>query len=146
LTVNNQPFVYGDYPIFTAEVASTFNELLVMDHLLKTMGATPIDWSLKALCCGGTLTGTVEEAGQRLSYCLLKEARRRGANLVATACPLCQFNLECYQNKMGKRWENHIEMPVFYFTQLMGLAMGVAPDKLGMQKHFVSTDELLSGV
>ncbi len=107
---------------------------MVMDHLLRAAGAQTVDWSLKARCCGGTLTGTMEEAGLRLSYILLKEARAQGAQVVATACPLCQFNLECYQDRMQSRFGDGIEMPVAYFTQLLGMAMGIPAGKLGMER------------
>lgn len=107
---------------------------MVMDHLLRAAGAQTVDWSLKERCCGGTLTGTMEEAGLRLSYILLKEARARGAQVVATACPLCQFNLECYQDRMQSRFGDGIKMPVAYFTQLLGMAMGIPAGKLGLDR------------
>lgn len=110
---------------------------ITMDRILEAMGAEVIDWPLKTRCCGGSLTGTIEEVGLRLNYILLREAKRRGANVVATACPLCQFNLECYQDKLSKQNEDRIEMPVAYFTQLMGLGLGLSEQQLGLQRLFV---------
>ena len=75
--------------------------------------------------------------GVRLNYNLLREARRRGADVVATACPLCQFNLECYQDKMSAWYNDPIKMPVVYFTQLMGVAMGIPENELGLNHVFV---------
>lgn len=112
-----------------------------MDHLLRAAGAETIDWTLKERCCGGTLTGTVEEAGLRLSYILLREARKRGANLVATACPLCQFNLECYQGRISRRYAEDVRLPVVLFSQLLGLAMGIAERELGMQRLMVPVEQ-----
>ena len=109
-----------------------------MDRILKALGASSIDWPLKTRCCGGSLTGTVDEVGLRLSYILLKEAKRRGADLVATACPLCQFNLECYQTKMGDMFGEPVDIPVVYFTQLMGVALGIPQKTLGLKRLFVS--------
>jgi len=108
-----------------------------MDELLRAVGAEVVDWPLKARCCGGTLTGTVEEVGQRLSYILLKEAKERGADAIATCCPLCQFNLECYQTQIARRFGNGIGMPVAYFTQLLGRAMGIGDRELGLHRSFV---------
>ena len=108
-----------------------------MDRILQAMGAETIDWPLKTRCCGGSLTGTIEEVGLRLNYILLREAQRRGADVIATACPLCQFNLECYQDKIGKQNHDRIVLPVAYFTQLMGLALGLPAGKLGLQRLFV---------
>jgi heterodisulfide reductase subunit B2 len=108
-----------------------------MDQLLRAMGAETIDWPLKTRCCSGSLTGTIQEVGMRLSYIILREAQRLGADIVATACPLCQFNLECYQKSMTKAYEDKIDMPVAYFTQLMGMAYGIEKKELGMQRLFV---------
>jgi len=108
-----------------------------MDNLLKALGAEIVDWPLKTRCCGGSLTGTVPDIGLRLSYILLKEASQRGANVVATACPLCQFNLECYQNVMRKRYKEPIKKTVVYFSQLLGLALGISEHELGLHRQFV---------
>lgn len=110
---------------------------LTMDRIMQALGAEVIDWPLKTRCCGGSLTGTIEEVGLRLNYILLREAKRRGADIVATACPLCQFNLECYQGKLSAQNHDQIEMPVAYFTQLMGLALGLSEKQLGLQRLFV---------
>jgi heterodisulfide reductase subunit B2 len=116
------------------------HEPTTMDELMKTMGAETIDWPLKTRCCGGALTGTIQDVGLRLSHIILTEAVKRGCDVIATACPLCQFNLECYQKEMSHRFEEKVNIPVVYFTQLMGLAMGVEPRKLGMQRLFVPFD------
>jgi len=119
---------------------STFDDQynpMTMDNILQAMGAEVIDWPLKTRCCGGSLTGTIDEVGLRLNYILLHEAERRGANVIATACPLCQFNLECYQDKIGKQRHERIELPAAYFTQLMGLALGLSEKHLGLQRLFV---------
>lgn len=70
----------------------------------------------------------------RLSYILLREASRLGSDVVATACPLYQFNLECYQKQMGREFEDTISIPVDYFSQLIGFAMGLPTKELGMQR------------
>jgi len=108
-----------------------------MDRILKALGAEVVEYPLKTRCCGGSLTGTMNEVGVRLNYILLREARRRGADVVATACPLCQFNLECYQDKMGSWFDDPIRMPVAYFSQLMGLAFGIPRNQLGFNHVFV---------
>ena len=108
-----------------------------MDDLMVALGAEVIDWPLKSRCCGGSLTGTVQEVGLRLSYLIVKEAKKRGADVIATACPLCQFNLECYQNKMNTMFNDDLRLPVAYFTQLLGLAFGLSPKKLGINRLFM---------
>jgi heterodisulfide reductase subunit B len=113
------------------------DEPTTMDRLMKALGAEVVDWPLKTRCCGGSLTGTVSEVGQRLSFLLLKEASKRGCDVIATACPLCQFNLECYQSTMNSHYNDSVDVPVAYFTQLMGMAFGLESKKLGLQRLFV---------
>jgi len=119
---------------------ATFDDQYIptsMDQLMECVGATPVDWPLKTRCCGSSLTGTIQEAGLRLSYIILKEARDRGADAVATCCPLCQFNLECYQRRMRRAFDDDIDIPVAYFPQFMGKAMGLEDHRLGLQRLFV---------
>jgi heterodisulfide reductase subunit B len=108
-----------------------------MEKIVECLGATPVDWPLKTRCCGGSLTGTIQEVGFRLSYILLKEAKKRGCDAIITACPLCQFNLECYQSQIGNLFGDILNMPVLYFTQLMGIAFGIKPKKLGLHRLFI---------
>lgn len=118
---------------------STFDDQAdpqTMDRLLEALGATLVDWPLKTKCCGGSLTGTLPEAGLRLAYILLKEARKRGADVIATVCPLCQFNLDGYHDKIATRWEP-VPIPTVYFSQLMGLAFGLPSRQLGLQRGLV---------
>ena len=78
---------------------------VTMDNLLKAVGADVVHYPVKTKCCGGSLTGTLPEVGVRLSYNILREAKRQGADLIATVCPLCVFNLDSYQDKMkGEHW------------------------------------------
>lgn len=114
-----------------------------MDRLLKALGAEVVDYPLKTDCCGAAIAGTMEEVGVRLNYVLLKEAQKRGANCVVTVCPLCQLNLEQYQGKINKRFNSDISLPILYFTQLLGLALGVPEERLGFNRAMVSADSLL---
>jgi heterodisulfide reductase subunit B2 len=113
-----------------------------MDRLLEALGAQVVDYPLKAHCCGGSLMGTMEDIGVRLCYLLLKEAKARAANMLATACPLCQYNLEGYQGKMRAAYHEDITLPIVYFTQLIGVAFGLAPKALGLQRNFVTAEPL----
>jgi len=118
---------------------STFDDAwnpTTMDRLLMTLGAEVVHYPLKTKCCGASLTGTIPEAGLRLTYILLKEAARRGADVIATICPLCQFNLDAYHDKIERRW-GPARVSTVYFTQLMGLAFGFAPEQLGLNRNFI---------
>jgi len=108
-----------------------------MDRLVQALGAEPVEWALKTRCCGGTLTGTIQGVGLRLSYLLLKEASRKGGDLLLTACPLCQFDLECFQDDMNKQFRNQVHLPVAYFSQLMGKAFYLSDSEVGAQRLFI---------
>ncbi|MFA6319067.1 MAG: CoB--CoM heterodisulfide reductase iron-sulfur subunit B family protein, partial [Elusimicrobiota bacterium] len=117
---------------------------VTMDKLVQAAGAQCVEYPLKTRCCGGSLTGTVPEAGLRLAYILIKEAHRRGADAIVTVCPLCQFNLDGYQDAMSRKFEP-VQMPVVYFTQILGLAMGLPHSELGLQRGIISAEPALAG-
>jgi heterodisulfide reductase subunit B len=118
---------------------STFDDAwnpTTMDRLLATLGAEVVHYPLKTKCCGGSLTGTLPEAGLRMTFILLKEAVRRGADVIATICPLCQFNMDAYHDQIDRRW-GPTRIATVYFTQLMGLAFGLSEKELGLQRNFI---------
>jgi heterodisulfide reductase subunit B len=118
---------------------STFDDQVnptTMDRLMEALGATVVRYPLKTRCCGGSLTGTLPEPGLLCTYILIKEAVKRGADVISTVCPLCQFNLDAYHDKIAARWEP-VSVPTVYFTQLMGLAFGIPPLVLGLQRNIV---------
>ncbi|HEY5910762.1 MAG TPA: CoB--CoM heterodisulfide reductase iron-sulfur subunit B family protein [Verrucomicrobiae bacterium] len=104
-----------------------------MDRVLEALGASIIRFPLKTKCCGGSLTGTVPEAGIRLVYILHNEAKKRGADCLATVCPLCQFNLDGYHAQVRAQY-GEVLVPAVYFTQLMGLAFGLPEQELGLHR------------
>jgi len=108
-----------------------------LDALMSVAGAQPVEYSAKTRCCGGSLTGTIEEVGLRLNYILLKEAKRRGADAIVTICPLCQFNLEFAQNKISRTFKEDVRLPVLYFSQVLGLALGLEKKALGFARSIV---------
>lgn len=107
-----------------------------MDRLLEALGCTVVYFPLKTRCCGGSLTGTLPEPGLLCSYILLKEAIKRGADVISTVCPLCQFNLDGYHDKIKAKF-GPVRIPTLYFTQLMGLAFGLSERELGLHRGFV---------
>lgn len=104
-----------------------------MDRLLEALGASVLRYPLKTKCCGGSLTGTVPEAGIRMVYILMNEAKKRGATCLSTVCPLCQFNLDAYHANVTSKY-GPVTVPTVYFTQLMGLAFGLPEESLGLNR------------
>ncbi|MCL6543719.1 MAG: CoB--CoM heterodisulfide reductase iron-sulfur subunit B family protein [Bryobacteraceae bacterium] len=111
-----------------------------MDELLRAVGVPTVDYALKTKCCGGSLTGTVHEVGLRLNYILLKEARRKGAEAIVTLCPLCQFNLDVYHAEIARQSGERFDMPVLYFTQVLGWALGGDFKELGLKRSISGSD------
>lgn len=105
-----------------------------MDKICRAIGVEPIDWPIKTRCCSGSMTSTLSDIGLGMNFELLKEAKLRGANVILTACPLCQFNLECFQGKISRKFHQDVKIPVMYFTQLMGIAFGISHKQLGLHK------------
>jgi heterodisulfide reductase subunit B len=105
-----------------------------MDELIRALGATAIDYSLKAKCCGASLMGTEEKLALRLCRELLANAEEGGAHCVITLCPLCHMNLDVYQGKVNRLFGTKFKLPILYFSQLIGLAMGISPAALGIDK------------
>ena len=111
--------------------------LEAFDQVIPALGANLVDFDLKARCCGGSLTGTIEEVGHRLAYIILHQAKRNNADVLVTVCPLCQLNLEAHQSKIKSRYGDDVTIPVPYFTQLIGMALGLSDKALGLEKLLV---------
>ncbi len=107
-----------------------------LEDLCRVVGATPVDYPQKARCCGGMLTSGVQSVGLRLVEILLSEAKSAEADVVVTTCPLCQYNLEVYQDRLCKAKGTDLRLPILYFTQLLGMAFGLDDTALGLDQLF----------
>jgi len=114
------------------------------EDLLTAIGAVPVEYALRLRCCGGALILTSRRSALSLVRNLLQSAVESGAAVIATACPLCQVNLECYQKQVSQEFGTEFSIPVVYFTQLVGLAFGIPPKSLGIGSELVSTRDVLS--
>jgi len=110
-----------------------------MDLLLDVLGAEVKDWSGKVDCCGGSLSLSKREIASRMVSELAEMARRAGAEAIVAACPLCHANLEMRQSGSSEG-----KLPVFYFTELIGLALGISQARSWLKKHLVSPFGLLA--
>ncbi len=113
------------------------------EDLMLAIGADPVDYPLKLHCCGGSLIITSRPAALGVVRSLLQCAVDRGAAVIATACPLCQVNLECYQQQVNQEFGTKFSLPILYFTQLLGLALGIPPKPLGIGKELISLGPIL---
>jgi heterodisulfide reductase subunit B2 len=118
------------------------DEPMTMDTLLATLGAKPIDYPCKVRCCGGMLMTTAEDIALDLNLKLLEAAIENGAEMIATACPLCQMNLEAYQHKINKVYGRTFNIPIVYFSHLVGIALGLDPHELGLDQLIIKPERL----
>jgi heterodisulfide reductase subunit B len=113
------------------------------EELLRAAGADPVPYPYRLRCCGAALMVTNRQAALRMVRDLLQNAVDSGAEIIATACPLCQTNLECYQAAVNNELGTEYAMPILYFTQLIGLALGVGVKRLGIGKELVPAEAIL---
>jgi heterodisulfide reductase subunit B len=116
----------------------------LMDQLLRAAGAEVIDFPHKTECCGAGYGITDVSLVTRLSGQILAMAKETGADCIATACPLCQLNLDLRQSAIEEDQHTNYGLPVFFFTQLLGMALGVSSQALGLESLVVNPNELLA--
>lgn len=111
-----------------------------METLLKSLGAKPVeDWNYKTECCGAGLTLADDSVITNLSNKILGNAKQHGANCMVVACPMCHMNLDMKQPAIEKRYGVKYGLPVYYLSDLVGIALGISDKELALDKHFVTT-------
>ncbi|MFP3869466.1 MAG: CoB--CoM heterodisulfide reductase iron-sulfur subunit B family protein [Syntrophobacteria bacterium] len=115
-----------------------------MESLLKTLGAQVIDWPYKTDCCGASHAVARPDIVFRLVHRLYEGAVRAGANCIAVSCQMCQANLDMYQREICLEFGSRHYLPVFYFTELIGMALGHGEVSLWLHRHFVDPQPLLA--
>jgi len=106
-----------------------------MDDLLAAAGAENVEFPLKTACCGGAHTLSDSDMSTRLVLNILRAAEAAGADVIATECPTCHSGLEMHQVRAEKVLGEKTSVRVMYFTQLLGVALGVSPRKLGVHEN-----------
>lgn len=124
--------------------AADYEDPLSMDRLVERIGATPLPWSYKTDCCGASLTLTRSDVVVRLVDRLLTMAAEAGAEGIAVACSMCHANLDARQQEAAAQFGRDYRMPVFYISELLGLAMGLPGTSRWWKKHLIDPRELLS--
>jgi heterodisulfide reductase subunit B2 len=116
----------------------------MMDKLLTTIGATVTNFPMKTVCCGGSLMGIQKDVALRLCRNILLCAQQYDAQCIAVTCPLCQMNLDAFQSAINKTYGTSFNLPIVYFTQLMGVAFGVDSKGLGLNDCIVPAKEVMA--
>jgi heterodisulfide reductase subunit B len=133
------------------------DEPTILHDLLGSLGCEVIDFPNKTECCGSYLTVSAEDAAEELAYAILRSATSEGAEMLVTSCPLCQFNLDYRQDRMvngqstsagrGSSAGKYVALstvPILYFTQLLGIALGLDTTDYGFAEHYVDPQPLLT--
>ena len=115
-----------------------------MDKILEAVGVRVSPFVFKLECCGAAFGVPKREMVNRLTCKVLNMALDSGANCIAVACPLCQQNLDLRQSQVNSTTGSSFDIPILYFSQIVGLAYGFSPRELGLDKLIVSADRLVS--
>jgi len=115
-----------------------------MENVFRTVGATPIYYSGRTQCCGWPLSSYAADQSFKMAGNHLIEAIEAGADCLVTPCPLCHLNLDSRQPEVEKVIGRSLGIPILHLPQLVGLAVGIAPENLGLNRHVVSTKALLA--
>lgn len=114
-----------------------------MDSVMEALGAEPVDWNMKTFCCGASFALTETEVVLELTRRILDDAVSAGAQAISVGCPLCHANLDGRQEQINKKFGTNFNIPIFYFTELIGLAFGIEVKELGIHRHLTEVEEFL---
>jgi heterodisulfide reductase subunit B len=117
-----------------------------LDRLLQSLGAETVNWSHKAECCGGGFAASATEIVVDLGGQVLEAARQAGAQAIVVACPMCQANLDTRQNAIEAERGITYNLPIIYFTQLLGLGLGFTAKQMGLNRLLTSPANLLTRI
>ncbi len=117
-----------------------------LDNLIKATGAECLPYTQKTKCCGGNLLMSNQDYAFKLTQKLFDEAKASGANCIVVACPMCHMLLDGQQTMVEKAHNTKVDLPILYFTQLLGLAMGLGEKELELDKNMVSPAKLIRSI
>jgi heterodisulfide reductase subunit B len=115
-----------------------FEQPRSMEAVLAVLGAKTVDWSYKTECCGAGMTMASEDTVLELAHKILSNAADHGANCLVVACPMCHVNLDMKQAAVERRYGKKLDMVIYYLSDLVGLALGLSGEQLGVNRHFVT--------
>lgn len=116
----------------------------IFEDFLEAIGCEVVDFPMKTECCGGFQVVREEETAVACSQNVVNSASRRDADVIITTCPLCRYNLDELQKQMSKSVSDFREIPVVYFTQLLGIALGIDEEYLDFSDNYVDPRPLLA--
>jgi heterodisulfide reductase subunit B len=115
-----------------------FEQPSSMEAIVAALGAKTVEWNYKTECCGAGMTMSNEDIVLELAHKILSNAAEHGANCLVVACPMCHVNLDMKQAAVERRFGKKLGMVVYYLSDLVGLALGLSAEQLGINRHFVT--------
>jgi len=115
----------------------------MLEDFLDAIGASVVDYPFKTECCGAYLAVVHDDVARDCSYRIVRSAHSNSADLIVTSCPLCHYNLDYNQLKLSKEHHGFKNTPIVYFTQLLGLALGLDESDLGFDIHHIDPRPVL---
>lgn len=114
-----------------------------LESVIRCVGAEPVEYSGRTRCCGFQVDLVAEEMALDMTARRLQDAKLMGAHCMVTPCPFCHINLDNYQNMAEKKAGQRLGLPVFHVAQLVGLALGMGAELLGLSRHLVTPEKVL---
>jgi len=115
-----------------------------LERLIESLGVEATPYPLKTRCCGGSLILSEEDIALGLMHKLLDNALSNGAECIVTVCPFCQLNLDAYQSMINRKFKSNFNLPILFFTQLMGIAFGIESKAVGLKYNIVPANKVLA--
>lgn len=116
----------------------------ILDDMVEATGAKSVPYRNKMKCCGGLLRGVQDDLASKLARDKIFNVSQAQADCVVTTCPFCFLQFDLGQLDVRRRFNETYEIPVLHYPELLGLAMGMKREELGLQTHRVSVDSVLN--
>ena len=139
---------YGCHTMRPSKVLQfdTASPPVIFDKLVEVTGAKSVDWAAKWRCCGGPLLGVNEDLALDLCQSKLADAKAWEADCLCTSCPFCQVQFDTIQAKIASDRKQAFDLPSILYPQLLGLAMDLDRDRLGIDENRLSLDKIESSL
>ncbi|MDH5783283.1 MAG: CoB--CoM heterodisulfide reductase iron-sulfur subunit B family protein [Candidatus Bathyarchaeota archaeon] len=118
----------------------------ILENLIETLGAESVEYRNKLKCCGGLLRGYSDDLALELATEKLANTTKAGADCIATLCPFCFIALDLGQLQIKSLLNETFNMPVFHYSELLSLALGIDPKELALETHKIKTDKIISKI
>jgi heterodisulfide reductase subunit B len=118
----------------------------IFENLIESLGAEPLEYRNKLKCCGGLLKGISDDTALELAREKLANTSKAGADCISTLCPFCFVALDIGQIQVKGKFQEVYDLPILHYSELLALALGVAPEELALRSHKIKADKVLEKI